>query len=71
MSLSVMASAANLLIPSRSFSTAIWSSLKSKRNRGSSLMYDFFSRLSEEADEESSFLGTEASELMSSSSRLG
>ncbi len=38
MLLSVSASAANLLMPSRSFSTAIWSSLKSKRNSGSSVM---------------------------------
>lgn len=38
MSLRVMASAANLEIPSRSFSTAICSSLKSKRKRGSLLM---------------------------------
>lgn len=34
----VTASAANLEIPSRSFSTAMASSLKSKRNRASSLM---------------------------------
>ena len=38
MSLRVMASAANLLMPSRSFSTAIWSSLKSKRKTDSLLM---------------------------------
>lgn len=34
-------------------------------------MYDFFSMLSEEAAEASSFLGTEASEFRRSSSRLG
>lgn len=38
MPLRVSASAANLEIPSRSFSTAICSSLKSKRKRDSSLM---------------------------------
>lgn len=71
MSLSVTASAANLEIPSRSFSTAIWSSLKWKRNSGSLLMKVFFSMLRLDALAASSFLGTGASELYRSSRRLG
>jgi hypothetical protein len=69
--LRVSASAANLEIPSRSFSTAIWSSLKSKRKEASSLMYDFFSMSRVAAWEASSFAGTASLELRSSSSRLG
>jgi hypothetical protein len=71
MSLSVTASAANLEMPSRSFSTAICSSLKSKRKSASLLIYDFFSRLRDDAFAASSFLGTASLELYSCSSRLG
>lgn len=71
MSLSVTASAANFEMPSRSFSTAICSSLKSKRKVASSLMYVFLSRLSDDAPDASSFLGTESCELNSCSRRLG
>ncbi len=71
MSFNVTASAANLLIPSRSFSTAIWSSLKSKRNSASSLMYAFLLISRVAAPEASSFLGTLAVEFKRSSRRLG
>ena len=71
MSLRVTASAANLLIPSRSFSTAICSSLKSKRKSDSSLMYDFLSMLSDVAAAASSFLGTGAVSFLSCSRREG
>ena len=69
--LSVTASAANLLIPSLSFSTAMACSLKSKRNFSSLLMYDFFSRLSEEASDAFNFLGTESLLSYSCSNRFG
>jgi len=71
MSLRVTASAANLEIPSRSFSTAIWSSLKKKRNSASLLMYVFFSRSNFAASLASSFWGISSCELYSCSSRLG
>lgn len=71
MSLRVTASAANLLMPSRSFSTAICSSLKAKRKAASSLMYDCLAMSRLAAVEESSFWGTASWEEMSSSRRLG
>lgn len=71
MSLRVTASAANLEIPSRSFSTAITCSLKSKRNKDSSFKYVFFSMFNFRASFAFSFCGTLAEELKSSSSRLG
>jgi hypothetical protein len=70
-SLRVSASAANLLIPSRNFSTAIWSSLKSKRKSASLSMYVFRSISRDLACEASSFLGTASLEPWSSSRRLG
>ena len=71
MALRVTASAANLEIPSRSFSTAICSSLKSKRKVASSEMYVFLGMLRAAAALESSFWGTAAWEFRSSSRRLG
>jgi hypothetical protein len=71
MSFRVTASAANLEIPSRSFSTAICWSLKSKRNVASSLMYVFFAMSSAWASAASSFLGTAADELYRSSRSAG
>lgn len=63
MFLSVMASAANLEMPSRSFSTAIVSSLKSKRNSDSSLIYDFLGMSRVVASLAFSFRGTLSFEL--------
>ena len=70
-SLSVTASAANLLIPSRSFSTAMASSLKSNRKSASLSMYVFFGMSRLLALAASSFLGTTSWEFIKSSRRLG
>ena len=61
--LRVIASAANLEIPSLNFSTAIASSLKSKRNNASSLMYDFLGMSSDFASSAFSFCGMLSFEL--------
>jgi hypothetical protein len=70
-SFSVTASAANLLIPSRSFSTAMTSSLKKNRKSASSSTYVSFLMSRLDALVASSFLGTGAVEAINSSRRLG
>ena len=69
--LSVLASAANLLIPSRSFSTAIACSLKSNLNFSSLLRYDFFSISNDPAFAAFSFLGMSSLLPYNSSRRFG
>jgi hypothetical protein len=59
----VAALAANLEIPSRSFSIPIASLLKLKRNEALSLMYWLFGVLEAKAEAESSFLETAVVDL--------
>ena len=69
--LSVTASAANFEMPSRSFSTAICCSLKSKRKEASSSMYVCFEISKADALVESSFWVTGLSAVNNSSKRFG